>query len=129
MTTDQVKIARINKRAQDNQQLLDLVKGFGSGVKDLGLAALGNPAISIILAAVLVEYLQTVKIKTGNMLEVSQPGTHAKITVPETKQLISDAFGTTIETVVISSAALNSVATAAQGLLPGIAGLLGAGTK
>jgi len=122
---DAAKVAKYNARAANNALWVDALKSTAGGVKDITVAMLANPVISMVGAAALIEYLQTVNIKTGRQVEAYSGQSHVKVMVPETRPLISQAFATTLETTIITTQALGAIGN--SGLLGGVVGLLGGG--
>ena len=95
MTDSSVKVAKIERKAVSVKVSGDIAKASIESLKDLGMAALLNPAISIIIAAGVIEFLQTVTVKDAV--------TGAK------RPLISQALATTMESTIISTAVLSSI--------------------
>lgn len=128
------KVTRSQKDLLLQQQVLDLIKSAGSGTKDVAIAALQNPFISLLLANCLVEYSQTVQIydhSEERWVFVPDPlnpgmGVHQWRTVKVYRPLISQALATTIETIINSTAVVSSLG---PGLIAGIQALAIKGTK
>jgi len=104
--TERVKVS--------NEALRELT----SAGKEVTLAVLNNPALTIIISAVLIEWLQTIEVKR----QVQAPG---GVGPPSTvsQPLISQGLATTMESVIISAAAITSLSSALGGA-QGIGSLL-----
>ena len=92
---------------------LDAVKTVATDTSRVVEKVVTNPFVMLVLANVLIEYLQTIQIKTGYKVysEVSQEGTHAKYWdwVDQTKPLISQAHATTMESIINTTGALSGL--------------------
>jgi len=110
-----IKLAKYKER----EQLYSMVRGTGSGVKELAVEVLRNPLFSLILANVAIEALQHIKIKTR------LPGAYPIGTEPPYQEtpLLSQAHATTLETIINTTAALDALS-ANSGLLAGLAKLV-----
>lgn len=124
VTRSEKAIAKIEAKTEKDRQILELIRGAGSGTKDVLVAALSNPFISLILANVTVEYLQTITIHDHfeqQLVSVPDPGGsgmghHEWRTVDIRRPLLSQALATTIETIINTEGVLNAFSSNAGGL-------------
>lgn len=114
MTTESVKIAKINKSEKVSGMALEASGKFIGGVKDLAIAALQNPMIAMVAAAALIEYLQTVYIKDYVVLH---PGTGIESLMETKRPFISQPLATTLETVIFTTEGLNALGNGLSGIL------------
>lgn len=118
------------KKAEREIQVLDrvmpLAKDGMNATRDVVLELIRNPLTQMLGVCVAVELLQRVQLdkvpEEWEWVEVDQPGTHAKMWVRRRVKtaLLSQALGTTIESVATSAAILQNL-----GGISGIAGLIG----
>lgn len=122
-----LKLAKLSARAKREEQLLAILNNTGIGIKEVAVAALNNPVLSVVLANIAIEYAQTIKITTGteqrlvNVPDPNNPGMghHEYKNVPVQQPLLSQALATTMESVINTAAVIQSLGGAG-----GIAGLL-----
>ena len=99
--------------ADDRKVIIETVCKVGDAGKDLFIAMLNNPAMTMILANVTIELLRGVKV--NRTAPGYQPGTHLA-NVSTQVPLISDSLATTMETIINTGEALQFLSSSAGGL-------------
>lgn len=122
-----VRAARVRARADLQVAALGAVREVGAGAKDVAIAAIQNPIMSMVAAVVAIEALQNVRIKDwANRVPVYRgPGGTFSGFEPGEKPLLSQALATTLQTTIITSKTIESLGGLAS-LIGGIKGLSGA---
>lgn len=123
------RAARIKARGEIGVAAIAAVRDVGTGAKEIAIAAIQNPIMSMVAAVVAIEALQNVRIKDyANRVPVYRgPGGTFSGFEPGEKPLLSQALATTLQTTIITSKTIESLGGLASviGGIKGIGGAIG----
>lgn len=124
-----LRVAKLKARQDLAKQILAGSGRALDGLKDVAIAALGNPIITMIAGAVLIEYLQRVQVNSGRYGMVPQdpsaaPGYTTHVWGPIKTPILSEQLGSTLEGVIITNGAMQAL-----GGIGGITSLIGSFLK